>query len=79
MSLLKLRKTITIEKLFKILQNRPTIELFKFVGWTAIPLCENLDQSKRKTDIKLYKISQNKPIIAKFFNFSGWTVTHPNP
>jgi len=66
MPLLKARKTITVEKLFKVLQNRPIIELFKFFGWANTPLCEKLDQPKPKTDTKLNKISQNGPMIINF-------------
>ena len=65
---------LTVEKLFKVLQNRPIIELFKFFGWTTTSLCGNLNQPKPKTDIKLYKISQNRPII-ELFKFFGWTIT----
>ena len=66
MPLLKRQKTKTVEKLFKVSQNRPKIELFKFSGWTSTPLCWNLEQSKLKTDTKLYKISQNRAIIVNF-------------
>ena len=65
---------LTVEKLFKVSQNRPIIELFKFFGWATTPLCGNLDQPKLKTDIKLYKISQNRPII-EIFKFFGWATT----
>jgi len=76
MPLLKLWKTIPVEKLFKDSQNRPIIELFKFFGWVTTPLCENLNQPKPKTDTKLYEISQSRPVIV---NFSGWAVAHPTP
>jgi len=56
MPLLKPRKTITIEKLFEVSQNKPIIDLFKFFGWVTAPLCGNLDQPKPKTDTKLHKI-----------------------
>jgi hypothetical protein len=79
MSLLKPRKTITVEKLFKDSQNIPIIELFKFFGWTITKLCGNLDQPKPKTDTKLYKISQSKHMIVNFFNFLGWVMAHPSP
>jgi len=69
--LLKPQKTITVEKLFKDLQNRPIIELFKFFGWATTPLCGNLDQSKPKTNTKLYKISQSRPMIVNFLIFQG--------
>jgi len=67
--LLKLWKTITVEKLFKVSQNTPIIELFKFFGWATTPLCGNLDQLKHKTDTKLYKILQNRPIVVNFLIF----------
>jgi len=69
MPLLKPPKTKTVEKLFKVSQNRPIIELFKFFGWTTTPFCENLDQAKPKTDVKLYKISQDRPMIVNFLIF----------
>jgi len=75
MSLLKPRKTITVEKLFKVLQNRHIIELFKFFGWTTTSLCGNLGQPKPKTDTKLYKISQNRPMVVNFLIFPA----HPSP
>jgi len=71
MPLLKARKTITVEKLFKVSQNRPIIELFKFFGWAITPLCGNLNQSKPKTDKKLYKISQNRHMVVSFLIFPG--------
>jgi hypothetical protein len=71
MPLLKARKTITVEKLFKVSQNRPIIELFKFFEWATTPLCGNLDQPKPKTNTKLYKISQNRHIVVNFKNFPG--------
>jgi hypothetical protein len=61
MPLLKAWKTITVEKLFKVSQNKPIIELFIYFGWATTPLCENLDQPKPKIDTKLYEISQNNP------------------
>jgi hypothetical protein len=69
MPLLKPRKTITVEKLFKDSQNRSIIELFKFFGWTTTPLYGNLDQLKPKTDTKLYKNSQSRPMIVSFLIF----------
>jgi len=66
MPLLKLRKTIIVKKLFKVSQNKPIIELFKFSRWATTPLCGNLNQPKPKTDTKLYKISQNRPIDVNF-------------
>ena len=71
MPLLKPRKTIPVEKLFKVSQNRSIIELFKFFGWIAAPLYGNLDQLKSKTDTQLYKISQNRPMVVNFLIFSG--------
>jgi len=52
MPLLKPPETKTVEKLFKVSQNRPIniIELFKFFGWATTPLYKNLDQPKPKTD-----------------------------
>jgi len=49
----------TVEKLFKVSQNRLIIELFKFFRWTTTSLCGNLDKLKPKTDKQLYKIPQN--------------------
>ena len=66
MPLLKLRKTIIVKKLFKVSQNKPIIELFKFFRWATTPLCKNLDMPKPKTDTKLYKILQNRPIVVNF-------------
>jgi len=34
---------ITVEKLFKVSQNRFIIKLFKFFGWATTPLCRDLD------------------------------------
>jgi len=62
---------LAVEKLFKVSQNRPIIELFKFFGWTTTPFCRNLDHPKPKININLYKISQNRPMIVKFFIFRG--------
>jgi len=59
MSLLKPRKTITVEKLFKDSQNRLIIELLKNFGWPTTLLYENLNQPKPKIDTKLYKILQS--------------------
>ena len=50
MLILKPQKTIAVEKLFKVSQNRLIIELFKFFGWATTSLCGNLDQPKPKTD-----------------------------
>jgi len=71
MLLLKPWKTITVEKLFKDSQNRPIIELFKFFRWATTPFYGNLDQPKPKTDTKLYKISQSKPMIVNLLIFQG--------
>jgi len=79
MPLLKPPKTKIIEKLFKVSQNRPIIELFKFFGWATTPFCENLNQLKHKTVTKLYKISQSKSIVINFIIFPGgpWpTLSH---
>jgi hypothetical protein len=77
MPLMKSPKIKPVEKLFKVSQNRPIIELFKFFGWTTTTLCGNLNQPEPKTDTKLYKISQNRSMIVNFLNFSRWTVAHP--
>jgi len=71
MSLLKPRKTITVEKLFKDSQNRLIIELLKNFGWPTTLLYENLNQPKPKIDTKLYKILQSWPIIVNFLIFQG--------
>jgi len=43
--------------------------IFNFLGWANIPLYGNLNVPKTKIVDKLFKISQNGPIIVNFLIF----------